>query len=140
MNPDEIESKEEEMKRNIACILMLFSVVLISYSLKAYAEDAKPIKGSEFIKSYEGKNIEKLIESLGKPNEVIEKHAKESRPGSKELVYVWEWNDINKLPVKIINDLKEGTTPYYVDYIKAKTEGGEISFINLKNRNKFAIP
>jgi hypothetical protein len=34
------------MKRNMACILMLFSIVLINYSLKAYAEDTKPIYGS----------------------------------------------------------------------------------------------
>jgi len=128
------------MKRNLACILMLFSIVLINYSLKAYAEDAKPIKGSEFTKSYEGKNIKELIEFLGKPNEVNKKHAKEARPGSEELVYIWEWNDINKLPVKIIHDLKEETTPYYADYIKAKTVGDEITQINLKHRNKYVIP
>jgi len=128
------------MKRTMAWILMVISITLISYSLKAYAEDTKPIKGSEFIKSYEGKNIKELIEFLGKPNEVIEKHAKESRPGFKELVYVWEWNDINKLPVKIIHDLKEGTTSYYADYIKATTEGDEIRKIFLKHRNKYVIP
>jgi hypothetical protein len=41
-----VYQKEEKMKRNMACILMLFSIVLINYSLKAYAEDTKPIYGS----------------------------------------------------------------------------------------------
>ena len=53
------------MRRNMACILMMVSLALIGYSLKAYAEDTKPISGSEFIKSYEGKNIKGLIEFLG---------------------------------------------------------------------------
>jgi hypothetical protein len=128
------------MKKNMACILMLLSVVLICYSLNAYSEEAKTLKGSEFIKSYEGKNIKELIGFLGKSNEIIEKHAKESRPGSKELVYVWEWNDINKLPVKIIHDLKEGTTAYYADYIKAFTVGDEITKINMKHRNNYVVP
>ncbi|MDH3384282.1 MAG: hypothetical protein OEM42_09505 [Deltaproteobacteria bacterium] len=128
------------MKRNMACILMVVSITLISYSLKAYAEDSKPIKGSEFIKSYEGKNIKELIEFLGKPNEVKEQPAKHAKPGFEKKVYIWDWNDINKLPVKIIHDLKEGTTPYYVDFIKAITEGGEITQINLKHQNNFLIP
>ncbi|MGA7104380.1 MAG: hypothetical protein WBX49_03465 [Candidatus Deferrimicrobiaceae bacterium] len=128
------------MRRNLAYILMLFSVVLIAYSLKAYAEDTKPIKGSEFIKSYEDKNIKDLIEFLGKPNDVIEKRDQKPRPGSEVMLYIWAWNDINKLPVKIIHDLKEGTTPYYVDYIKAKTEGEDITKIYLGAKNKFVIP
>ncbi|MDH3383871.1 MAG: hypothetical protein OEM42_07415 [Deltaproteobacteria bacterium] len=128
------------MRRNMACILMMVSLALIGYSLKAYAEDTKPISGSEFIKSYEGKNIKGLIEFLGKPNDSKEKLDQKAKPGFEVMLYVWEWYDINKLPVKIIHDLKEGTTPYYVDYIKAKTEGGEITNIYLKARNKFAIP
>lgn len=128
------------MKRNISGILMLVSIVLIGWLVTANAEDAKPIKGSEFIKSYEGKNIKDLVQLLGKPHEESEKHAKESRPGFKEMVYVWSWNDINKLPVKMMHDLKEGTTPYYVDYIKVKTEGDVITEIILKHRNKLLIP
>ena len=128
------------MKRNIAYILILFSIVLISYSLKAYAEDTKPINGAEFIKSYEGKNIKELVALLGKPNEVKEKKDKYAKPGSEVMVHIWNWDDINKLPVKIISDSKEGTTPYYIDFIKVFTEGGEITVMKLAPKNKFLIP
>jgi len=128
------------MKRNLSWILVLFSVVLIGYSLKAYAEDAKPLKGSEFIKSYEGKNIKELIAFLGKPNEQKEKKDKRNLTGPKTMIYIWDWNDINKLPVKIVHVPKEGTTPFYVDNIRAKTEGDEITNIYLKAQNKFAVP
>ena len=127
------------MKRNMACILMLFSIVLINYSLKAYAEDTKPIYGSQFIKSYEGKDIKELIEFLGKPYGDKEK-IYQSKPGFKVIIYIWKWFEIDQLPVKIIHDRKEGTTQYYVDYIKVRTEGGEITAIKLKHRNKFLIP
>jgi hypothetical protein len=71
------------MKRNLAYILMLLSIVLINYSLKAYAEDTKPIIGSEFSKSYKGANIKDLIKLLGKPNDVKERRDlnKYARPG-----------------------------------------------------------
>jgi len=128
------------MKRNMACIVMLFSVVLISYSIKAYAEEPKPVKGSEFIKSYEGKNIKELIALLGKPNEVKEKRDKYAKPGFEVMVHIWSWDDINKLPVKIISDSKEGTTPHFVDFIKVFTEGGEITVMKLAAKNKFLIP
>ena len=128
------------MKRTMACILMLGFIVLLSYSLNAYAEETKPISGSELSKSYVGKNIKELIDLLGKPNEVKEKREKYARPGSEVIIYIWDWNEIDKLPVKIIHDLQEGTTPYYVDFIKAKAEGGEITVLNLKAQNKFAVP
>lgn len=128
------------MKRSIAYILMVVSIAAIHYSLKTYADDQKPIKGSEFIKSYVGKDIKDLIGVLGKPNEAKQILMKEARPGSEEMIYTWEWNEIDKLPVKLIHDLKEGTNPYYVDFIRSKTVGGEITAIYLKHRNKFVIP
>ena len=130
------------MKKTLAYILMLFSIVLINYSLKAYAEDTKPIIGSEFSKSYKGANIKDLIKLLGKPNDVKERRDlnKYARPGHEITIYTWNWNDIDKLPVKIISDRKEGTPPYYIDHIRVKTEGEEITGINLESNHHFLIP
>ena len=127
------------MKKNLAYILMLFSIVLINYSLKAYAEDTKPITGPEFSQSYKGTNIKELTKLLGKPNDVKERRDlnKYARPGHEITIYTWNWNDIDKLPVKII---KEGTPPYYIDFIRVKTEGEEISGITLESNHHFPIP
>ncbi|HZD55031.1 MAG TPA: hypothetical protein VE080_02130 [Candidatus Aquicultoraceae bacterium] len=128
------------MKRKAAWVLTMISFLVMGSSLPSSAEEAKPLTASEFAQSHGGKNIQELLEVLGKPKEVKEKRDKYAKPGFEPRIYIWHWDDVSKLPVKIVEDHKEGSTPYYVDTIKVRTEGGDIARIHLESKNHFTVP
>lgn len=128
------------MKKKMVCVLLVASFAFLQISIRAHSEETKTLSGEELVQSYAGKTIDEMITLLGNPTEVKEKQGKETRRESPVEIYIWKWSEIDKIPTRIVHDLKKGTTPYYVDFVKVKTEEGKITEIHLKANNRFVVP
>lgn len=123
-----------------------FKIIGISYSsyfpIEATPKNSQPVlqtgntsikvsvvSEKDFIADYKNRKLSELISSLGEPTE-----AKKSMSG---MTYIWDYDDVNKIPIKIINSRQNNRDrEHYCDTIKAIARGREGKISNLSCDDK----